>query len=189
MFNLYGGNHNGQFPQVAEEGPRAYAAAFVPALREAGCFKNYPVQPVCDPYGRRPGPIPTAGDVESARDYPDPERFLERARQLAGNYAYTLGYRDNGALHGLSVKDCDQPIMADHRPRPVFGDNSPNHGGRGQNVLFVGGNVKWLTAPTIGPKVDCEPDDIYLNRVRNIAAGVDCDDTVLGPGEASPGRE
>jgi hypothetical protein len=74
--------------------------------------------------------------------------------------------------------------MADHRPQPVFGSNSPNPGGRGQNVLYVGGNVKWLTAPTAG----CD-EDIYLNRGKKIAAGMDCDDTVLGSGEAGPGTE
>ena len=53
--------------------------------------------------------------------------------------------------------------MATIAPEAVFGSNSPNHGGRGQNVLYVGGNVKWLTAPTM-PTIGCENDDIYLNR-------------------------
>lgn len=184
MLQMYGANHDGQMPQVAQDGARAYAAAFVPTLKEAGCFSNYP-QPVCDSYGRRSGPIPSIGDVDRARDNPDPERFPQQARQLAGNYAYSLGYRTDGRLHGLNVKDSSQPIMADHRPLSAIGSNSPNHGGRGQNVLYVGGNVNWLTSPSNG----CHDNDIYLNRTGKVAAGVDRDDAVLGPGEAQPGSE
>jgi hypothetical protein len=176
----YGDAHQGQLPQVAEDGPRTYAASFVPTLQEAGLLKKEPPQPVCDPYGRRPGPLPSSGEVEQARDHP--ELFRDRARQLAGNYAYTLGYRENGTLHGLSAGDCNQPIMADHRPLPEIGSNSPNHGGAGQNVLYIGGNVKWHTTPWAG----CPDDDIYLNRNGKVAPGVDCDDAVLAPGEAGP---
>ena len=47
------------------------------------------------------------------------------------------------------------------------GGNSINHGG-GQNVLFVGGHVRWCTQPTVG----VENDHIYLNQRRVIQAGV-----------------
>jgi hypothetical protein len=41
--------------------------------------------------------------------------------------------------------------------RPASRVNSFNHGGRGQNVGFVGGQVSWATVPTVGP----EGDNIY----------------------------
>ncbi len=180
MLQLYSASHDGRLPQVAEEGPHTYAAAFVPMLREAHCAGK-DLQPLACTAGGRVSAFPSILDVEQARDN-DPALFRDRARQLAGNYAYSLGYRENGTLRGLSVRNGNQPIMADHRPLPEKGTNSPNHGGVGQNVLYVDGTVKWHVAPTVG--VD---DDIFLNRKGKIAAGVDCDDSVLAPGEAAPG--
>lgn len=185
MLHTYSLHKDGRLPQVEDHGTHTYAAAFVPILREANCLKKYPQPLACDASGRRSSPWPSISDVEGSRDSADPELFAERARQLAGNYAYSLGYRDNGTLFGLSARDCNQPIMADHRPVPGVGTNSPNHGGIGQNVLYVGGNVKWHTTPAAGS----QDDDIYLNRKGKIAAGVDCDDSVLGSGEATPGLD
>jgi hypothetical protein len=181
MLQLYSTNHDGQLPKVAEEGPHTYAAAFVPMLREVHCGGNQP--PLACDAGGRVGMVPSVLDVEQARNGSDPNLFRDRARQLAGNYAYSLGYRENGTLHGLSVRDCNQPVMADHRPLPELGTNSPNHGGLGQNVLYVDGAVRFLTSPAIGS----QDDDIYLNRRGKIAAGLDCEDSVLAPGEAAPG--
>lgn len=39
--------------------------------------------------------------------------------------------------------------------------NSPNHGLRGQNVLFVGGNVKWSGTPRCGKGMSNGLDNIY----------------------------
>jgi hypothetical protein len=185
MLHVYSENNDGKLPRVADDGPCTFAAGFVPLLREGNNLKKYPQPLACDGYGRRPGSVPSVSEVEQARDQEDLDLFCQRARQLAGNYAYSLGYRDNGSLIGLSARDCNQPIMADHRPLPGVGTNSPNHGGLGQNVLYVGGNVKWHTTPSAG----CPDDDIYLNRKGRIAAGLDCDDSVLGSGETTPGSE
>ena len=54
---------------------------------------------------------------------------------LAGAYAYSLGYLDNGKLRTLRNDSGDLlPLMADRPPRNLKG-SSPNHSGRGQNVL------------------------------------------------------
>ncbi len=104
------------------------------------------------------------------------------ARQLAGNYAYSLGYRENGTLHGPCDLDCEQPILADHNPLADSGGNSPNHGGQGQNVLYIDGHVRWCISPVLG----CPADNIYLNRKGKVAAGLNRDDSVLGAGETGP---
>jgi hypothetical protein len=72
--------------------------------------------------------------------------------------------------------------MADHRPVECQTENSPNHGGQGQNVLYIGGNVRWCANPAAGR----DGDNIYLNRDRKVQAGVSRDDTVLGSGDARP---
>ena len=83
---------------------------------------------------------------------------------------------------GLSRDSGDLlPILAD-RPCESGAANSPNHGGAGQNVLYIGGQVRWCAEPRVG--VDC--DDIYLNQKYRVLTGEHRLDTVLGPSEAAP---
>ncbi len=93
------------------------------------------------------------------------------------------GLPRNGTLHGLSTADCDLPILADHQPLLASGSNSPNHGYKGQNVLYVGGHVKWCESPVAG----CGGHDIYHNCNGRIEAGLGRDDAPLGAGEMGPG--
>jgi prepilin-type processing-associated H-X9-DG protein len=60
--------------------------------------------------------------------------------------------------------------------------NSINHDGRGQNVLYVGGHVRWAVQPTVGE--DC--DHIYINHHNRVGAGVCRIDSVLGSSDARP---
>ena len=72
--------------------------------------------------------------------------------------------------------------MADALGRSDLHANSDNHGRRGQNVLFVGGAVRWCVTRDVGPSCD----DIFLNRNNEVAAGLCHEDVVLGAGDASP---
>jgi hypothetical protein len=66
-------------------------------------------------------------------------------------------------------------ILSDASPvvrRAILGfrilpfENSPNHGARGQNVLFTDGSVQWLSTPVLDNK-----DNIWLpRRVEQIIA-------------------
>ena len=155
---------------------------FVPLLRNAGLLADTP-HLLCGP--RQAGLAPaTVEDMEQLWQQADRDAFQRRARHLAGNYAYTLGYRDDaGILHGLRHNDPYQPILADHCPGASNSSNSPNHGGDGQNVLYSDNHVRWCVSPNVGG----EHDNIYLNRHNRVEAGIGPDDTVLGPGEATPG--
>ena len=73
------------------------------------------------------------------------------------------------------------PIMADRLESPTQ-VNSANHGGNGQNVLYLDGHVEWRTNRNAG----INGDDIFVNRHDQLRAGEDREDTVLGPGDASP---
>jgi hypothetical protein len=114
------------------------------------------------------------------------DRYHRAARELAGDYAYTLGYRDVAGLHGLRWEPGNDrtPILSDRPPAQSPTEcgpgNSPNHGGLGQNVLYTGGEVRFLSTRQLGP------DDIYVNQQRRILAGLHRNDVVLGPSEASP---
>src|SRR5207248_1922854 len=61
---------------------------------------------------------------------------------------------------------------------PAAGPVCPH--GWGMNVLFVGGHVRVTTSQFVGPG----EDDIFRNRLGQVAAGVDRTDVVLGrPGD------
>ena len=74
------------------------------------------------------------------------------------------------------------PIVADRPPVEGEPGNSLNHGGAGQNVLFLDGHVSFVPQRTVGDP----DDDIYLNRANQVAAGLDQHDIVLGYSAARP---
>jgi hypothetical protein len=171
--------HESAFPMVEGQGPRSVAGAFVPILREAGTLNNtFLVSCPARHEESSPGNI-TIDDLQAALNR-DPGEFARVARAAAGGYAYSLGYYDGPKLVGLRASDPDTlPIVAD-----VYSidGNSPNHGGTGQNVLFIGGHVRWCVNRTVGE----ENDDIYVNKHDLLRAGESRSDTVLGPGDAGP---
>jgi hypothetical protein len=180
----YADTHNGQFPWVGSEPPKNFAGSFVPALNEAramppGLSVSCPGEP----------PKPPADYTFQQLSEMGRDEFKQKTRDLAGCYAYTLGYRDPGGtgLYGLTRSmDGHLPLMADAPPcdgggNDVRGGNSSNHGGKGQNVLFIGGNVEFRTTRSIG-----DDDDIYTNAEHKVAAGRGPADTVLGRSDAVP---
>jgi len=167
------------FPMIEEQGPRSVAAAFVPILHDAGMLpKTTLVACPARREQRKPANISLVGLSEAFGK--GDEEFGTLARDLAGGYAYSLGYRNGDELVGLRASDPDTlPIIAD---LSEGSENSLNHGGSGQNVLYIGGNVRWCVKPTVGE----EGDDIYVNRQFVLRAGESRSDTVLGPGDARP---
>jgi hypothetical protein len=168
------------FPRVEAEGARGVAGIFVPILNDAGVLPEVSV--TCPAHGHRPPPPQSVGDLEELyRTHP--EQFQTVVRGLAGDYAYCLGYREGETHRHLNRHSGDLlPILAD-RPSPHCG-NSLNHGGAGQNVLYVGGAVRWCTTSTVGVDLD----DIYLNRDRQVQAGLSRVDSVLAASDARPYR-
>lgn len=114
-----------------------------------------------------PGGVPMCPTVVVAAPTPD------------GGYAYSLGFRGpDGRLHGLergAGDDTDlQPVLADRR-QPAGHDS-------GHNVLFLGGNVRFCTTPKVG----VGGDDIFVNQLDAVAAGIHRLDTVLADGNTPP---
>jgi hypothetical protein len=175
----YADLHDHSFPKVEARGSRSVAAIYVPVLHDQGFLAGVKVQ--CPAQDQEPPPAVTLAELD--RLYREnPARYRSVARELGGNYAYSLGYREGERLYGLT-RFCDEqtPILADC-PTPGGQGNSLNHGRPGQNVLYVGGVVRWCGQPTVGPA----GDDIYLNQAYQVRAGLNRSDAVLGPGDASP---
>ncbi len=98
------------------------------------------------------------------------------------DYAYNVGYRQQAsdrpepvrlALPQVLPLLADQPPHDDHAILP---GNSPNHGFRGQNVLFSDLHVEWF--PTRHVKGD---RDLFLNDHERPEPGVSPHDAALVP--------
>ncbi len=110
----------------------------------------------------------------------------ERGTELSPShmdFAYNVGYHDEAGKaepitpwHPASV-----PLLADQPPHDashqILDGNSPNHGSRGQNVLFSDLHVRWHASRRVSP-VD---DDLFLNQHRKPAPGVSVHDAALVP--------
>lgn len=109
--------------------------------------------------------------------------FEKHASELSP-YAYTLGFRDQGQVRGLTRDDGLLPIAGDCAQVGPDGQllpgNSLNHGGQGQNVLFTDGHVEWF------PDRILNDDDFFINRANQLEAGLCAEDYVLGPSAAHP---
>ncbi len=169
----------GAFPRVEPAGPRSFAGVFMPVLADAGAL-GPDASTVCPAQGEPAPPPCSLAQLDELRA--TNPASTARVRGLGGDYAYTLGYRRGDDVVGLS-RDCGDllPILAD-RPGAGGAGNSPNHGGAGQNVLYIGGQARWCAEPNVG----VDRDDIYRNVQLQVFAGQHEFDTVLGPSDASP---
>jgi hypothetical protein len=176
----YCNQNNGNFPVLEENGPHSVAGIFVPMLNDSGVLSPE-VSVTCPAQRSLPPKHHSVREMERLYEE-NPTAFHQEARRLAGGYAYTLGYVDATGYHGLRCNSGNLlPIVAD-RLESLMQPNSSNHGGSGQNVLYLGGQVKWRTNRNAG----IDLDDIFVNWDNQIAAGKAREDTVLGPGDASP---
>jgi hypothetical protein len=167
------------FPFVAESGPLNNAGSFalmlkqrelVPSIETFRCpaaESTLVILPEPSGYLGRP---PGSNDQREARRY------------MSGSYGYVLGYQEDGRHRGYQSGVDAQPLVSDRPPRlgEPFGPNSPNHAGVGQNVLFAGGNVRWMTTRMFAN------DDLFHNAGHSVGAGLGPRDTVIGVSEATP---
>jgi prepilin-type processing-associated H-X9-DG protein len=180
----YRDQHKGAFPTIKDEKePFKVAGLFVPVLHDAGVLPD-DVSVRCPAQGL---PKKSPWSLAQLREM-TPEEFQQKADDLACCYAYSLGFRDpQGRYEGPRAEPNPHqslvPLLADAPPfdDPRLG-NSPNHGGAGQNVLFLDGHVTYHRTRNVG----FEGDDIYLNKAGEVKAGLDRLDAVLGRSAARP---
>jgi hypothetical protein len=167
----------GSFPNVANEPwPHNVAGMMVPLVQDAtGTALNVR----CPGNGKPHSPSWTAAEIRAM----DHQQFLDDvAGKLLGCYAYSLGYRDDaGRYRALRPTAHGRlPIMADGPPEDRGDGNSPNHRGKGQNVLFADGQVQFLDEPRV------YGHDLYRNDNGEVQAGLHPRDIVLGASNDRP---
>lgn len=177
---MYAEVDGGYLPYVPPEGPLNNAGAFAVMLNTRELLPDRQTL-VCPSANSAVVTVPSVDTfVETDLENLDLEHVR---RHMAGSFGYVLGYFDGNVYRGYTARDDKAPVVADRPPRPEEAGllNSPNHQDRGQNVLFAGGNVRWLPEPVLAN------DDLFHNRNGQIAAGLSPDDVVIGVSEATPG--
>jgi prepilin-type processing-associated H-X9-DG protein len=169
------------WPYPAPHQSDAPAGCFAAMLHDAGLLQDpslldCPSNGKCSYIGKE---LVSFDQVEHIR-HTDPARYQ---KMLCWDYAYNVGYRRPSGNQGPLeiVHSARIPILADQPDHENYvtirEGNSPNHGGRGQNVLFGDGSVRWLHSRLVGPN---DPD-LYLNNDSLPRPGVHLQDSVLVP--------
>jgi prepilin-type processing-associated H-X9-DG protein len=159
----------------------AHAGTFAAILHDAGVLDDprildCPCNGVCPHLGKELLSFDQADQLRRT----DPAGYQ---RMLCWDYAYNVGYRHASGRPGpLEVRHAAQiPVLADQPNHENYlkikDGNSANHGGRGQNVLFGDGSVRWFHTRQVGP---LDPD-LYLNNEHQPRPGVHVQDSVLVP--------
>jgi hypothetical protein len=175
-------DQHGRFPDVSTQpAPHNVAGMVVPILIEAGVLSDKGFTLGCpgDDQALRPGRLLVVEVRKMTR-----EEFLAKANHRF-SYAYGLGFRDEQGVYHPPGSRTDQlaaqvPLMADFPGGNPFFGNSPNHASVGQNVLFTDGSIRFVTLRTLGG------DDFFLNRNREVHAGLGAYDFCLGGSDACP---
>jgi hypothetical protein len=158
-----------------------HAGMFAVMLHDAGVLDNLAVLD-CPCNGRCAHPTKELASFEQVDRIRKTDPIAYRP-MLDWDYAYNVGYRHASAGPGpLEVMHASQiPVLADQPDHQDFltirEGNSPNHGGRGQNVLFGDCSVRWFYTRLVGPY---DPD-LYFNNNNEARPGVDVSDSVLMP--------
>ncbi len=171
-----------QYPFFTMSGPFAVAGIYAPVLIESGFAPDASVF-VCPSAHDDAASIPKMAQLRDGMD--DVQRLSRMVSSLGGSYAYSLGFTEGGVYYApRRDRLTGKAIVADRPARSTEGNvghsNSPNHRGRGQNTLCVGGNVKFLTCPQ-----ECTGcDNVFISERNRVEPGSSHHDAVLGVSEA-----
>jgi hypothetical protein len=183
-FRGYADDNGGNLPPLEREGPLAAAGTYAVRLADGGYLKGVELTRCPAVYRGDVTKLPSETDL---RAHFGTETYQDWIKKIGGCYGYHLGYVDHGQLVPITVQhDHNTPILADRPFRPGEDPawnmvNSPNHGMRGQNVLFLGGHVNFIRGRSLAG------DDLFLNELQRLAAGRHSRDAVLAPSEFPPG--
>lgn len=177
----YSERHGDYFPPVPTEGRLAGAGIYAPVLLCDGLLTDFS-RVVCPGSALaevRDFGVPSIDELQTA-SAEEAERLRHR---MGGSYGYNLGHMQDGVYHATkNLRRGEFALMADGPGADLPGHQSPNHGGRGQNVLLEDGSVQYYSSPRPYP----EADHIYANDDGIVAAGTHLNDSVIGSSSAVP---
>jgi len=171
---------HGHYPYVPPGQPNAAAGTFAATLHDSNMLHDASVLHCpCNGKHHRTVALPHL-DRLNALQSKAPESY----RQMLGwDYAYHVGYRNEsgraGPVPAVGLRS-RIPLLADqpgHRSGQILEGNSPNHGLRGQNVLFTDGHVNWHNTRRVSPL----DSDMFLNADLHTGPGLNAHDASLAP--------
>jgi prepilin-type processing-associated H-X9-DG protein len=175
----YSNTHHGYFPAVPREGKLAFAGVYAPTLLQSRLLDDArrivcPDSPLASVSGFR---LPSLKELEALPT----EELTPMLPQIGGSYGYTLGHLHEGAYR--DTRNLGRQWFALLADAPS-GDRrqSVNHDGRGTNVLFEDGHVRFLQCP----RLTSVADDFFANDEGQVAAGLHPNDSVIAPSATSP---
>lgn len=177
----YSEHNNGFFPYVPARGRLSAAGIYAPILvrdRYVTDIRRF-ICPSSPPAGGGQFRIPALDELEAA-----PQGRLQRLLHwMGGSYGYHLGHIRDGTYHGTkNLRRTYFALVADTPGTGLPNRRSLNHGGRGQNVLFEYGGVRFVASVTPSPLAD----NIYINDGGLVAAGLHLNDSVIGSSADPP---
>lgn len=176
---LYGTRHQ-HYPFGPQFDRNAPAGAFALVLSDEQLLQDRRLLD-CPCNGRCPDhpPLPSLQELLAIRR-DAPGRYREA---LCTDYAYNVSFvQPSGRVEPIAItSDSVIPLLADQprheRHRKILPGNSPNHGGRGQNVLYTDLHVRWHNTRRISPG----DADLFLNDDQGLGPGLHPRDFVLSP--------
>lgn len=100
------------------------------------------------------------------------------------DFAYNVGYMDAKSGQSQPITpwlSSSVPLLGDQPAHDgqgkILAGNSPNHGRRGQNVLFSDLSHRWLSTREVGP----HDRDLFLNQMEQPQPGISVHDAALIP--------
>ena len=170
----------GYFPEVPIEGNRAVAGIYAPVLLDAGYLTDES-RLICPSSALAQGAdawqLPTLGEIDRASG----RTLLLIQRSIGGSYGYNLGVVVNGRHRApRNLGRTHFALMADAPSLQLAGHRSTNHGGRGDNILYEDGHIRYVVESR------SEGDDPFVNRLGWMEAGIDADDAVVAPSFTPP---
>jgi hypothetical protein len=182
----YGDDHDGRLIRIPIESPLGVAGIYAPEMRNRQLIEDDSVV-FCPSasLGRRGREcrIPSNEALALGVAKKDGKGFQRLIDSMGGDYAYSLGFFDEGQYQQPRLVSAFQVLLADS-PDPFNGDlSSSNHGGRGQNVLLGDFSVRFSTGLSVE-----NGDNMYLNAGLASAPGLSPFDSVVGASGASPVR-
>ncbi len=175
----YSEHQNGFFPRVAETGSLAAGGIYAPTLLAGGYVTDprtfiCPGSSLADDASLR---IPTVAELQAASG----EQLTELHRRMGGSYGYALGYRQAGVYRPTRNLYRDTFALVADEPSEDC-SSSPNHSGKGHNVLLEDGHVVFLKSCRLVGSMD----DIFTNDDGKAAAGCHVNDAVIVRSDVSP---
>lgn len=173
---------SGSFPRVELVGNRGVAGIYAPLLASKKLILDSAAFLCPSMAGSRRTTrlhLPTPEEIDAANG-----EVLEQAhRTIGGDYGYNMGYRQGDkVVPPCNTGRCDYALLTDAPSDSQPGRRSANHGGRGQNVLYEDGHIKFIST------IPCPqlPDDPFHNLAGRVGAGLNRTDHCIGGSSDRP---